>query len=214
MPDQGMSNQLEFFFFYGSTYTYLSVMRIEQVAAEAGVNVRWRPFNVREIMIEQNNIPFRDKPVKMRYMWRDIERRAARYGIPFRGIPTYPVDPEYLANRVGVVAAIEGWCPEYTKAAYQAWFLEDKPPGEPEHLSSILRALGKDAKAVTSLANSQEIRDRYDSETRIAREMGIFGSPTFVSGGEIFWGDDRLEDALEWRKSRPGSSKVGVEQHS
>ena len=89
-----------------------------------------------------------------------------------------------------------------------------QPPGEPEHLRSILRALGKDARAVTSLANSQEIRDRYDSETRIAREMGIFGSPTFVSGGEIFWGDDRLEDALEWCKSRPGSSKAGVEQHS
>ena len=106
-----MSNQLEFFFFYGSTYTYLSVMRIEQLAAEPGVNLRWHPFNVREIMIEQNNIPFLAKPVKMRYMWKDIERRTARYGIPFSGTPTYPVDPQYLANRVGVVAALEGWCP-------------------------------------------------------------------------------------------------------
>ena len=77
-----MPDPLDFFFFYGSTYTYLTVMRIEQVAARADVEVRWRPFNVREIMIEQNNIPFRGKPVKMRYMWRDIERRAARYGIP------------------------------------------------------------------------------------------------------------------------------------
>ena len=131
MTEQEMSNQLEFFFFYGSTYTYLSVMRIEQVAAEAGVNVHWRPFNVREIMIEQNNIPFRDKPVKMRYMWRDIERRAARYGIPFRGIPTYPVDPEYLANRVGVVAAIEGWCPEYTRPLTRRGFSKTPPPESP-----------------------------------------------------------------------------------
>ena len=58
-------------------------------------------------MLEQNNIPFRGKPVKMRYMWRDIERRAARYAIPFNSIPTYPVDLEYLANRVGVLSAIE-----------------------------------------------------------------------------------------------------------
>ena len=197
-----MPNRLDFFLFYGSTYTYLTVMRIEQVAAEAGVELQWRPFNVREIMIEQNNIPFRGKPVKMRYMWRDIERRAARHGIPFSGVPTYPVDPENLANRVGVVAAAGGWCPDYSKATYRAWFLEDKPPGDPKHLSSILRALGKDPEAVISLADSREIRDQYDSETGVARDMGIFGSPTFAIGDEIFWGDDRLEDALEWSKNR------------
>jgi 2-hydroxychromene-2-carboxylate isomerase len=113
-----MPKQLDFFFFYGSTYTYLTVMRIEGAAQLAGIEVRWRPFNVREIMIEQNNIPFRGKPVKMQYMWRDIERRAARYGIPFNRVPTYPVDSGNLANRVGVLAATEGWCPEYTRATY------------------------------------------------------------------------------------------------
>jgi len=193
-----MSKQLDFFFFYGSTYTYLTVMRIEEAAHRAGIEVRWRPFNVREIMIEQNNIPFRDKPVKMQYMWRDIERRAARYGIPFNGVPTYPVDPESLANRVGVLAATEGWWPEYTRATYLAWFLEDKPPGEPENLFATLRGLGKDPEAVVSRANSQEVGDKYGAETDLARSMGIFGSPTFAYGSEIFWGDDRLEDALEW----------------
>jgi 2-hydroxychromene-2-carboxylate isomerase len=196
-----MSNQLDFFFFCGSTYTYLTVMRIEQAAAKAGVDVRWRPFNVREIMLEQNNIPFRDKPVKMTYMWSDVERRANRYGIPFKSIPTYPVDPESLANRVGVLAAIEGWCPEYTKATYRAWFLEDRPPGDLQHLRSLLSSLDKDPETVVARADSQEIRDKYDAETDVACRMGIFGSPTFVIGDEIFWGDDRLEDALEWRNS-------------
>lgn len=192
-----MPKQLDFFF-YGSTYTYLTVMRIEEAAERASIEVRWRPFNVREIMIEQNNIPFRGKPVKMQYMCRDIERRAARYGIPFNRIPTYPVDPENLANRVGVLAATEGWCPEYTRVTYRAWFLEDKPPGEPENLIATLRGLGTDPDAVVSRANSQEIRDKYDAETDLARSMGIFGSPTFAFGSEIFWGDDRLDDAFEW----------------
>lgn len=192
--------RLDFFFFYGSTYTYLTVMRMEEAAARAGVEVRWRPFDVRQIMIEQDNIPFRDKPVKRRYMWRDIERRATRHGIPFGRIPTYPVDPDLLANRVGVVSAAEGWCPEYSRAIYRAWFLEDRPPGEPEGLGEILHSLGKDPDAVISRANSQEIRDKYDAETDLARDMGIFGSPTFVAGGEIFWGDDRLEDAFEWSR--------------
>ena len=199
-----MSDRLDFFFFYGSTYTYLTVMRIEEEAARAGVEVRWRPFNAREIMIEQDNIPFRDKPVKRNYMWRDVQRRAVRHGIPFDRVPTYPVDPDLLANRVGVVAAAEGWCPEYTRATYQAWFLEDKPPGDPAHLGPLLTGLGKDPDAVLSRADSPEIRAEYDRETDLARKMGIFGSPTFAVGDEIFWGDDRLEEALEWRKSNPG----------
>jgi 2-hydroxychromene-2-carboxylate isomerase len=149
-------------------------------------------------MLEQNNIPFRGKPVKMRYMWRDIERRAARYAIPFNRIPTYPVDPEYLANRVGVLSAVEGWCPAYTKATYREWYLEDKPLGEPDNLIPTLQSQGKDPDAVVSHANSQEIRDKYEAETDLARDMAIFGSPSFAIGSEIFWGYDRLEDALEW----------------
>ena len=193
-----MSGALDFFFFYGSTYTYLSAMRIERLAAEAGIRLRWRPFNVRQIMIEQNNIPFRGKPVKMAYMWRDIERRAARHGLPFKKPPPYPVDPENLANRVGVLAAIEGWCPEYTRATYTSWFLEGRAPGEPDHLNGLLRRLGRDPTAVLARAESAEIRDKYDSETEAARQLGIFGSPSFVAADEMFWGDDRLEDALLW----------------
>ena len=99
-----MAKDIDFFFFIGSTYTYLTVMRIDRVVADVGVQVRWRPFNVRQIMIEQNNIPFRGKPEKMRYMWRDVRRRAERYDIPFIDEPPYPVDPDNLANRVGVLA--------------------------------------------------------------------------------------------------------------
>jgi len=193
-----MAGRMDLFFFCGSTYTYLTVMRFEEAAAQAGVEVRWRPFNVREIMVEQDNIPFRDKPVKRRYMWRDIERRAARHGLPFHGAPTYPVDPENLSNRVAIVAAEEGWCPEYAKATYRAWFLEDKPPGEPEHLATTLRDLGKAPDDVIRRAESREVRERYAAETDVARSMGIFGSPTFAIGEEIFWGDDRLEEAIEW----------------
>ncbi|MGI9415434.1 MAG: 2-hydroxychromene-2-carboxylate isomerase [Hyphomicrobiales bacterium] len=193
-----MARSIDFFFFYGSTYTYLTVMRIDAVAAQAGVEVNWRPFNVRAIMIEMDNIPFRSKPVKARYMWRDIERRAQTYGLPFAGPPVYPVDPEDLANRVGIVAAGEGWCPDYTRASYRSWFLENKMLGEPDHVRQILGGLGKDADEVIARADSAEVRARYDAETDEARRRGIFGAPTFAVGDEIFWGDDRLEDAVDW----------------
>ncbi|WP_210200047.1 DsbA family protein [Mesorhizobium sp. WSM3868] len=73
--------QLDFFYFFGSGYSYLSVMRIADMAKQAGVAVRWRPFNVRTVMAE-NNIALRTQAAKVKYMWRDVERRAAMHGLP------------------------------------------------------------------------------------------------------------------------------------
>ena len=70
-------DSIDFWFSTGSTYTYLAVSRLEKVAAAERVRFNWRPFSVRAIMREQNNIPFVGKPIKTRYMWRDIARRAA-----------------------------------------------------------------------------------------------------------------------------------------
>ena len=192
---------MDFFFSYSSTYSYLSVMRADSLAAKAGVALRWRPFRLRTLTQEQNNRPFIGKPVKLRYMWRDVERRAKQHGIPFNGIPPYPVDAEALAHRVGVVAATQGWCPEYSKAAYRGWFVDHKDPGDAAQLNAVLAGLGKDPDSVISQANSPQIEGLLVRETDAARSLGIFGSPTFVVGEEIFWGDDRLETALEWSLS-------------
>lgn len=193
-----MTRHLEFFFFIGSTYTYLSVSRAAELARAEGVELVWRPFSVRTLMREQNNSPFAGKPAKMRYMWRDVGRRAARFGIQFAGIPPYPIDPDELANRVATLAAMEGWCPAFARAAYSTWFLDKQDPGSTQQLRAILTGLGKDVDACVEKANSAEVRDEYASQTARARDLGIFGSPTFVHDTEIFWGDDRLEDALSW----------------
>lgn len=189
---------MDIFFFIGSLYSYLGVMRAGKLARDAGVALVWRPFNVRAIMVEQNNIP-RNNPVKLKYVWRDLERRAARHGLGFRpGLP-YPVDPDLLANRVAVVAAQEGWCEAYAVETYRAWFLEHEAPGNP---ARILGKLGKDAPRIIEQANCGAIRRRFDAETEAARRLGVFGAPTFAVDNEIFWGDDRLEDALEWARKR------------
>ena len=193
-----MSKPLDFFLYFGSTYTYLTVMRIEEAASAAGVAIRWRPFNVRDIMVEMDNIPFRTKPAKLRYMWRDLERRAKRYGLDNAQAPTYTVDLDSLAGRVGFVAAEQGWCPDYAKASYRAWFLENKPLGAEDDLRGILASVHQDPDQVIELANADKTRKNYEMETGCARGLGIFGSPTFVADREIFWGDDRLEDALDW----------------
>ena len=196
-----MQKHLDFFCFLGSTYTYLAVNRAEAVASRENVALRWRLFSVRSIMLEQNNRPFVGKPVKLAYMWRDLERRARRHGIPFASVPDYPNDADELANRVATLAALEGWCPQFAKAAYSEWFIENRDPGKVEYLSEVLQRMNRSPREIIERANSQEIRDKYAAETDLARSMGIFGSPTFACGTEIFWGDDRLEDAIDWCRS-------------
>ena len=116
-----MAHNLDFYFFYGSIHSYLSVMRIGAIASTAGVDVRWQPFNLREILIEQNNTAFTKNEVKMNYFWHDVERRASRHKIPFAGRAPYPADPDLLALRVGLIAAQEKWCEHYSRATFHQW---------------------------------------------------------------------------------------------
>ena len=200
-----MSVPVDFFFNYGSTYSYLSIMRLEEEAARAGLLVRWRPFNVRKLFVEQTNIPFpKEKAAKVTYMWRDIERRAARLGVEWNGVPPYPVDRSGLANRLGVIAGKEGWAPAFTRAAYKAWFIEHKDFGQPEVASALLTGLGMDAAGLLERADGPAVRADFDAETDVARSLGIFGVPSFVVGSEVFWGHDRMEDAFAWALGQRG----------
>lgn len=194
---------LDFYFFIGSIYSYLSVMTVDAEAAAAGIAVRWRPFNLRAILAGQGPPPARN-PVKMRYSWRDLERRAARAGIPIRPDPPYPVDPDLLANRVAVVAADEGWVADFTRAVFTAWMREHARPEDPQTLSRAIAGAGRDPEAAIGRANSDPTAELYAAWTETARRLGVFGAPTFAVGAELFWGSDRLPDALDWALGRAG----------
>jgi len=190
--------KIDFWYSIGSTYSYLTVMRLPEVERACGVEIRWRPFNVRHVMIEQNNIPFKDKPVKTAYMWRDIERRADRYGLAPQIPAPYPVPGLVLANQIAALGVEEGWVSDYTRATYRRWFERGEPAGEEPNLSGSLEEIGCDPNRVLATAQSERIIDALAQATEEAMGLGVFGSPTFVVDGEVFWGDDRLEDALLW----------------
>jgi len=197
-----MAGNLDFHFFYGSIHSYLSVMRIGALASRAQVEVRWRPFNLREILIEQNNTAFTKNEVKMNYFWRDIERRAARHKIPFAGRAPYPADPDLLALRVGLVAAQENWCADYSRATFHEWFIGRRAPGGADHVERVVASLGKPPAPIIARAKSADGERLLKEATDAARKLGIFGAPTFAVGQEIFWGDDRLEEALGFASRR------------
>jgi 2-hydroxychromene-2-carboxylate isomerase len=200
------SDPIDFWFSVGSLYAFLAVMRMDRFEDTMGVEFRWRPFSVRTLMIEMDNVPAR-KPIKMDYAWRDVQRRAEKYGVPFSTRPPYPLREFDLANRIAAVGAREGWCADYVRATYRRWFVEGHEAGIEPNVSRSLREAGQDPARVLALARSEEIGRAYEAATNEARALGLFGVPTFVTRGELFWGDDRLEDAIAWQ--RAGSLAAG-----
>jgi len=191
--------EIEFWFSIGSTYTYLSVTRLKEVGQKFEVNVSWQPFSVRKIMLEMDNVPFPPtKQVKADYMWRDIERRAQGYGFEAKVPAPYPLKEFDLANKIAVIGMQEGWCSDYVIATYRRWFVAGLEPGSEPNVSESLREIDQDPERVLELAADETIAKAYLSQTEQAQSKNIFGSPSFIVDGELFWGDDRLEDAVNW----------------
>ena len=192
--------KIEFWYSIGSTYTYLSTQRLAQIETENEVVFEWCPFSVRSRMIEMENVPFmaEKKRDKIDYMWRDVQRRANFYGFDAKVPAPYPLKEFDLANKVAILGKDQGWIKEYTILTYKKWFLDHLEPGSEPNLSSTLKEIGLDSDSLIKKAQTDEIEQKYLKNTEIAKNKGIFGSPTFIVENEVFWGDDRCEDAIKW----------------
>lgn len=198
-----MSLKFQFWYDFASTYSYLSAFRIEDLARQRGFSVEWKPFLLGPIFKGQgwDTSPFNIYTAKGDYMWRDIERLSGKYRIPFRRPSEFPRN-SVLASRIALVAVPEGWCDEFSKLVYSLNFAEDRDISDSEVLASALNLVGKEPSEVLQRAVSGENKGRLRAQTQEAIERGIFGAPSFVAGDEIFWGNDRLEDALDWHAER------------
>jgi len=198
---------IDFWLEFASSYSYPAAVRIAGLAQAAGIAVRWRPFVLGAIFKAQGlpaDSPFNWQPAKGRYMWRDMQRLCAGYGLPFRRPDPFP-QASIFAARVALVGLRQGWGEDFTRAVYRAAFAEGRQIGEAAVIADLLNGLGVAPEPTLARAQSDEIKAALRSETDEAQRLGIFGAPSFVtSDGELFWGNDRLEAALAWA-SRPGS---------
>ena len=191
-----MARKLTAWLSIGSTYSYLTAMRIKEVVKKEDINLSIIPISIRQIMKSMDNIPFPpSKQTKVNYMWRDIERRAALYKIPVPKVPApYPLKEFDRANLVGIVMNDKGLYLDYFKYTYEEWFLNGNEAGSKQNLEVTLKKFGLDVKGTIALADTME--ERYKENTTQALDFGVFGVPRFSFSNEIFWGDDRLEDAI------------------
>lgn len=191
---------LEFWYDFASTYSYLSAMRIAEKADGAGVEVHWRPFLLGPILAAQGwtTSPFNIYPAKGKNMWRDMERQCEIMGLPLVRPDPFPAN-SLLAARVALVVDD---IPAFTRGVYHAAFGQGRPISEREAIGSVLSTLGMDADRVLDEALSDNNKARLKMQTAKAAEIGIYGAPSYITAdGELFWGNDRLEQALDWASS-------------
>ncbi|MGA9003208.1 MAG: 2-hydroxychromene-2-carboxylate isomerase [Pseudolabrys sp.] len=193
---------LDFWFEFASTYSYPAAMRIAPLAERAGVAVRWRPFMLGPIFKAQGwtTSPFNLYPAKGRNMWRDLERICGALDLPFVQPKSFPQNT-LLAARVALVGLSEIWGEDFCRAIYRAEFGEGRNVEELGTIADVLRSLGLDTRVVLDRAQSSEIKSQLRANTEEAQRLNIFGSPTLIAAdGELFWGNDRLEAALDWAR--------------
>lgn len=192
--------RLEFWYDFASSYSYLSAMRIEDVAGEAGVEIVWRPFLLGPIFAAQGwtTSPFVLHPAKGRYMVRDIERIALDRGLPFTMPAQFPAH-SLKAARLALIGEDEGWIAAFTRGVFEQEFGRGRDIADPGVMSEVLTGVGPEPARLLSAIEDAGIKQRLRARTEEARDRGIFGAPTFVTeDGELFWGDDRLEQAAAW----------------
>ena len=191
--------KVQFWFEFGSTYSYPAAIRVEALAAERNVEISWRVFLLGPIFREQgwNDSPFNLYAAKGRYMWRDLERTCEAQGISFRRPSEFPRNG-LLAARIACRFSDAAWLPRFVRAVYRANFEEDLDISVPPIVGRCLASAGQDAAAILKEAQSEQSKAMLRTQTDEARQLGIFGAPSFVVDRELFWGNDRLENALEW----------------
>lgn len=190
--------KLEIWFEFASTYSYLTVSRAGPLLREAQVEHVWRPFLLGPIFRDRGleTSPFVIDPVKGAYMWRDMARRAERYGVPFMRPPIFPMNG-LKAARIMTAALDEPWCGDFARAVFAAQFAQGADISDEGVLAGALKTSGAEAALWLERAQQDDTKTRLRKATERARTLGIFGAPSFIVDEELFWGDDRLEDAID-----------------
>jgi 2-hydroxychromene-2-carboxylate isomerase len=189
---------LEFWFEFGSNYSYLSVMRIESLAADSGVRLVWKPFLLGPIFQSNgwSSSPFVLQAAKSKYVWQDMARQCRKHGLAWTKPSQFP-RRAILPHRLALVGADQPWIAEYCRRTMEMNFVYDRDIDSVEAVTEVLRAMGIDASAWIAQANTDSNKAQLRAQTEEAAARGIFGAPSFFVGEALYWGNDRLEDALQ-----------------
>jgi len=196
------SARIEFWFDFASPYSYLAAMRIEEAAARARLAVDFKPMLLGPVFKSLGGplLPLFVNPQKGEYTWKDLERQAAKFGLPWIRPSQFPRNG-MLAERIMAGHPGAPWTGAFCRAVFhRSWGLDQDIGSEPV-IADALREIGIDPGPAIARAGEDASKLALREQTEQAVALGIFGAPTMIARGEMFWGNDRLEDAIAYAAS-------------
>jgi 2-hydroxychromene-2-carboxylate isomerase len=189
---------VEFWFDFGSPTTYLAYTQLPRIARETGAQLLYKPMLLGGVFKATGNASPVSVPAKGRWMSRDIERWAQRYGVPFVFNPHFPVNTlTLMRGATGLQMRQPEAFDRYFGAVFEAMWVTPRNLGDALELAAVLARAGLDVDAFTALVADPEVKAALVVRTEEAVARGVFGAPTCFVDGEMFFGQDRLDFVRE-----------------
>jgi len=186
-----MAHTLEFYFDYGSPYSYLADTQVEAIAKRAGAAQVRKPMLLGGVFKSTGNASPMTIELKSKWSATDLPMWARHYGVPFRRNPFFPVNT--LALMRGATAAqIDGVFEKYHPAMFKAMWVDGRNLNDIKEVVAVLTAAGLDAQKIGNRIQDQDVKDRLKATTDEAVARGVFGAPTSFVDDMMFFGNDRL----------------------
>lgn len=190
-----MTRSITYYFSLHSPWTYLGNALFHEIAARHGCEIDYRPVPLRLVFDETGGVPLPKRhPVRQRYRLMDLQRWRERRGRKLVLQPKhFPFDPAQ-ADRMAIAIMLGGGDPSgFIEDVLAGVWARDDDMTQPEALLAVASRAGFDGRALLEAAESEPARQRYEESRQAAIAAGVFGAPSYVLDGEVFWGQDRLE---------------------
>ena len=190
-----MSKRIDYFFSVISPYTYLGHERFEALARQEGLSVNYRPSNIGKVFSVSGGLPVNQRPAQRRaYRFMELKRWREHLGVALNLEPKFFPVPDQLAACAVIGAINKGEHPgKLIGGLLRAAWAEDRDISDEAAVRAIAEEQGYDGGVLLEAATQPGTVAQYEAFTQEAIDAGVFGAPTWVVDGELFWGQDRLE---------------------
>jgi carboxymethylenebutenolidase len=191
-----LSHTVDYYFAPQSPWTYLGHARFAAMVQESGAQVRVLPVDLGQVFPVSGGLPLAKRaPQRQAYRLLELERFARHLGLPMVVQPRFfPVDANPAALLITAVDRADGTAAamRLSAAVFAAVWVQERDIADAATLAALLAECGLDA-ARLDASKSPEVAAVYAANTQAAIDAGVFGAPSYVVDGEMFWGQDRLD---------------------
>jgi 2-hydroxychromene-2-carboxylate isomerase len=192
------SKTVDFYFDFGSPAAWLAYTQLTKLCAGTGAAVVMKPILLGGVFQSTGNRPPISVPLKGTYLFTDMSRFAKRYGVPLVMNPAFPINTITLMRiDVGLAMRADVRLPAYRDAMFRAIWVDQHNMNDPATVGTVLASAGFDPADMLAIAADPAVKEELKIVTQAAVDRGIFGAPTFFVGGDMFWGQDRLDFVRE-----------------